>query len=80
MLVIGQCNRTVYASCLQLDSVIGQLKEQFIRHARVSGQNASCARANVSHFAELTDFFFFMKTYSRCLVSFSNFVIALINW
>ena len=75
MLVIGQCNRTVYASCLQLDSVIGQLKGQFIRHACVSGRNASCARANVSHFAELTDFFFFMKTYSRCLVSFSNFVI-----
>ena len=74
MLVIGQCNRTVYASCLQLDSVIGQLKGQFTRHACVSGQNASCARANVSHFAELTDFFF-MKTYSRCLVSFSNFVI-----
>ena len=24
--------------------------------------------------------FFFMKTYNRCLVSFSNFVIVLINW
>ena len=79
MLVIGQYNKTVYASCLQLDSVIGQLKGQFTRHVCVSGQNASCARANVSHFAELTDIFF-MKTYSRCLVSFSNFVIVLINW
>ena len=59
MLVIGQCNKTVHASCLQLDSVIGQLKGQFTRHACVSGQNASCARANVSHFAELTDFFFY---------------------
>ena len=58
MLVIGQYNKTVYASCLQLDSVIGQFKGQFTRHACVSGQNASCARANVSHFAELTDFFF----------------------
>ena len=48
MLVIGQCNKTVYVSCLQLDSVIGQ----FTRHACVSGQNASCARANVSHLAE----------------------------
>ena len=65
MPAIGQCNRTV--------------KGTVLRHACVSGQNASCARANVSHFAELTDFFF-MKTYSRCLVSFSNFVIVLINW
>ena len=24
--------------------------------------------------------FFFIKTYNRCLVSFSNFVIVLINW
>ena len=29
----------------------------------VSGQDASCARAVVSHFAELTVSFFFMKTY-----------------
>ena len=32
----------VYASCLQLDSVRGQLKGQLTRHASVSGQNASC--------------------------------------
>ena len=43
MLVIGQCNRT---------------KGQLTRHAGVSGQNASCARAVASHFAELTVFFF----------------------
>ena len=54
---------------------MGQLKGQFTRHACVSGQNALCARAIVSHFAELTDIFF-MKTYNRCLVSFSNFVIG----
>ena len=52
-------NKTVYASCLLLDSVIGQLKGQFTRHACVSGQNALCARAIVSHFAELTDIFFY---------------------
>ena len=45
---------TVYARCLLLDSVIGQSKEQLTRHARVNLQNASCARAVVSHFAELT--------------------------
>ena len=58
---------------------IGQLKGQLTRHARVSGQNASCTV--VLHFAELTVaffffFFFLMKTYNhnRSLVSFSNFV------
>ena len=58
---------------------IGQLKGQLTRHARVSGQNASCTA--VLHFAELTVAFFFfflflMKTYNhnRSLVSFSNFV------
>ena len=61
MLVIRLCNRTVYASCMELDSVIGQLKGQLTRHAGVSGQNASFARAVASHFAELTGFF--MKTY-----------------
>ena len=40
--------------------VIGQLKGQLIRHAFVSGKNAS--RAVVSHFAELTVVFVFMKT------------------
>ena len=39
----------MYASCLYLDSVIGQLKGQLTRHAFVSGQNASCARGVVSH-------------------------------
>ena len=50
-------NRTVYASRLQLDSVIGQLKGQLTRHACVRRQNASCVCAVVSHFAELTVFF-----------------------
>ena len=50
-------NRTVYASCLLLDSGKGQFKEQLTLHACVSGQNASCARAAISHFAELTVFF-----------------------
>ena len=36
--------------------------------------------AIVSHFAELTVAFFFIKTFNRFLVSFSNFVIVLINW
>ena len=46
MLVIGQCNRTIK----------GQLT-----HACISGQNASWARAVVSHLAELTIFFFKKK-------------------
>ena len=58
---------------------MGQLKGQLIRHACVSGQNASCARAVVSHFAELT-VVFFKKKYNRCLISFSNCVMVLINW
>ena len=75
-------NRRVYTSCLWLDSIIGQLKGQLTRHTCVSGQNKSCTRAFFSHFAELTAVvdFFFMKTYNRCLVSFYNFVIGLINW
>ena len=36
-------NRTVYASCLKLDSVIGQLKGQLTCHACESGHNLSCA-------------------------------------
>ena len=55
----------VYASCLQLDSVRGQLKGQLTRHASVNGQNASCARAVVSNFAEFVFVlfcFFLMKT------------------
>ena len=62
-------NRTVCASRLYLDSVIGQLKGQLTGHACVSGQNASCARAVVSHFAEFTAgflFVFFKKTYNQC--------------
>ena len=43
------------------------------------GQNASRTRAVVSHFAELIVGFFFMKTNNRCLISFSNFVMVLIN-
>ena len=77
-------NRTVYASYLKLEGIIGQLKRQFTRHTCVSGQNASYACAIVSHFAELMLLllllFFLMKTYNRCLVSFSHSVIVLINW
>ena len=40
MLLIGKCNRAY--------------KGQLARHVCVSGQNASCERAVVSHFAELT--------------------------
>ena len=64
MLVLGLC--------------IGQLKGQLTRHTCVGEQSVSCARAVVPHFAEST-VFFFMKTYNRCLVSFSNFVIVFIN-
>ena len=45
MLVIGQCNRTV--------------KGQLTCRACVSGQNTSRMCAVVSHFIELTVFFFF---------------------
>ena len=37
----------------------------------------SCAA--LLHFTELI-VFFLMKMYNRCLVSFSNFAIVLINW
>ena len=59
-------NRSVYASCLSLDSVIGQLKGQLTRRACVSGQNALCACA-VLTFRRVNCFwffFFFMKTYN----------------
>ena len=36
-------------------------------------------KAVVVHFAEYL-LLFFMKLYNRCLVSFSNFAIVLINW
>ena len=36
-------NMTVYASCLKLDSVMGQLKGKLTHHACVSGHNLSCA-------------------------------------
>ena len=45
----------------------------------VNGQYAFCTRVVVAHFAEFT-LFFFMKTCNRCLVSFLNFVIVMINW
>ena len=45
------------------------VKGQLTRRACVSGQDA--------HFADLT--VVFVKTYNRCLVSFSNFVIVVIN-
>ena len=71
-------NRILYWSCSELDSVIGQLKGQLTPHVNLSGQNTLYARTVVSHFTELT-VFFFMKTYDRCLVSFTNVVIVLIN-
>ena len=66
---------TVYVSCLQLDSVIEQLKGQLTCHACGSGKNTSCAHTVVLDFAELivvVDFFLW-----KCInvVSFSNFVI-----
>ena len=68
MLVIGQCNRTV--------------KGQLTCRACVSGQNTSRMCAVVSHFIELTVFFLFFFKWKHIigLVSFSNFVIVLINW
>ena len=64
-------NSTVYASCLLLDSVIGQLKGQLTCHACGSGQNVSYARIAVCVVVV------FMKTYNRCLVS-SQIVIFLL--
>ena len=46
--------------------------------ACISGQNASCVHTVVSHFIQSTVSFFY-KTHNQCLVSFSNFVIVLIN-
>ena len=65
MLVLGLC--------------IGQLKGQLTRHACVGGQSVSCARAVFRISPSQQFFFFFMKTYNRCLVSFSNFAIDFIN-
>ena len=47
MLVIGQCKRTVEGTVT--------------RHACVSGQNVSCARTVVLHFAELSVVVFFYE-------------------
>lgn len=47
-------NRTAYASCLKLDSVIGQSKGQLALHACVKGQNPSCVCAVDFHFTALT--------------------------
>ena len=73
-------NKTVYASYLFLDSVIGQLKGKLTHHACMRGQNASCERAVVSHSPSKLLFLVFLKTYNQCLVFFPNFVIVLINW
>ena len=73
-------NRTVYASYLWLDSVIGPLKGQITHHACVSRQNVSCVRCCLAFRRVNCSFNFFMKTYNRCPVSFSNFVIVLSNW
>ena len=69
MLVIGQCNRTVKGQLTHHACVSGQcnrtVKGQLTHHACVSGKNCNC--------------FFFWK-YITGLISFSNFVIVLINW
>ena len=59
--------------------VIGQLKGQLTPHVNLSAQYALYACTVVLHFTELT-VFFFIKTYDRCLVSFTNVVIVLIDW
>ena len=46
--------RTVYPSCLKLNSVIGQSKGQLAPHACVKGQNPSCVCAVDFHFTALT--------------------------
>ena len=42
-------------------------------------ERVMCVRCCLA-FRRVNCCFFFMKTYNRCLVSFSNFVIVLINW
>ena len=64
----------VYTSCLQLDSVRGQLKGQLTRHASVSGQNAPCARAVVSNFAEFV-FVLFCFFFNENVKPMSNFFL-----
>ena len=56
---------------LVIDSAVNRTvkgRGQLTRHACVSGQNASCARAVVSHFAELIDVFV-IKTCNRDIQS-----------
>ena len=64
MLVIGQCNRTVK----------GTVHTSCLS---ISGQDTSCMHTVVSYFIKLM--FFFRKTCKRCLVSFVNFDMVLIN-
>ena len=54
-------DRTVYASCLQLDSEIGQLKGHVTLHACVSGQNTSCARCCLAFYQVNSCFFFYER-------------------
>ena len=53
---------------------------QLTRHACVSEHNVQSRISPTQLFFFLFLFFFFTKTYNRYLVSFSNFVIVLINW
>ena len=59
--------------------VIGQFKGHLTCHACVNRQIALRAFTAVGPFAKCT-VVFIMKTYNQCPVSFSNFVIVLINW
>ena len=73
-------NRAACASCLQFDGVIGPLKGQLTRHV-VWTDRTRHVRALLSRISPSKVLFFvFMKTYNLYLVSFSNFVIVLINW
>ena len=69
-------NRTVYASCLLLDSIVGQLA----RHACGIGQYLSCCCVLVGfNIVVLIVAFFFMNSYNQRLGCFFNSVIVLIN-
>ena len=73
-------NRTACASCLEFDSVIGPLTGQLTRHV-VWADRTRHVRALLSRISPSKLLFFvFMKTYNWYLLSFSNFVIVLINW
>ena len=68
-------NRRVYASCLLLDSIVGQLA----RHACGIGQYPSCCCVLVGFNIVVLIVAFFMNTYNQRLGCFFNSVIVLIN-